>query len=841
MADTLTSDTDNSTGAAAQDNRAGGASQSASPASEVSGTQRAETPPSEWDNDTKPVSSLFLFHRVHSPVTNADVQAPDGKGFDCGCRNLDDYNASFLGDVFSSVLQGLITKIPVVGQIIQGLNKALKLATSHDYLDEFLKFIEKSLEGMLFARYLGTVPEWVPVNRKTKDFKEEEREIEGLVMRSLLGDDDTPYIQWMHWYGWTFQVAPMPLYANVRGPGNRLTPAEMNEFTDDPDYKHANMYEQPENQMALLDATPGSPDYRFLAVNCRMDTGAFYLSPAARGDSANDNGRLQNPPGPMFDPNWPFWPMADDYFWAVGRWVYDCTHRTSENPKDDAPNSSDLNKKAGLMPTELHPLKAWACARAEAVVFDETEGYVPATQFLFFASKLGGYHDFDSLKDKDYEFIVDLPTPPDFGVEWSIGPQPPFPFNTGVLPPRARILVERAPFGVSPHDFAREPADKEGSETPVKFGAIDPIIEVIPSDDPQHPPRQVRVTIPLTQLGDDIDVYGVLISLGWEDRDGSLRDRVKKVTVTFDQLAPGDDASRGHWRLQMSANGRWRWWGMNGLEANHAPYVLKQPPDGSPIKVEMFVPDDRAVRTAAHGMKRRGIGEIFEGDIERRTLSVGGLINMDIPADVKTLGDAYKYLPDDLKKKYSLDKFEEIFKDVPLDGGIFGKAKPVVWDKDIDTKIGNENDEKTRARASSVVRELSRDALLRFDARNDPLGVIEPFEAYEANKPSTRRSYFPFSREGDSTTLANPYFMRELIAQSQQPHQFRVQVFPVKHSAATRTHFYKDILSTMDNINSNTDYTLTMSMKVEDQPPPARPKAQDQSAVAPPASASGEA
>ena len=338
-----------------------------------------------------------------------------------------------------------------------------------------------------------------------------------------------------------------------------------------------------------------------------MDTGAFYLSPAARGDSANDDGRLKNPPGPMFDPKWPFWPMADDYIWAAGRWVYDCTHRTNESPKDDDKKSSDPNdppRKAGLMPTELHPLKAFACARAEAYMFDPSEGYVPATRFLFFATKAGGYHSFDSLKDKDYEFIVDLPQPPDFGTEWSIGSNPPFPFNTGVLPPRARILVERAPFGMPAHDFGKEPASEEANGTPLKFGAIDPVIEVILPEDSQKPPRQVRVTIPLTQLGDDDDAYGVVIALGWEDRDGSLRDRVKKVTVSFDQLAPGEEASRGHWRLQMSVNGRWRWWGMNGLEANHAPYALTQPLDGSPIKIELFVPDDRAIRTAAHGMKR---------------------------------------------------------------------------------------------------------------------------------------------------------------------------------------------------------------------------------------------
>ena len=228
------------------------------------GTPQDEYPFFAWDNQDKPFDANFVFHRVHSPVTNADTQPADGKGFDCGCRNLDDYDASFMGDVFSSALEGLLTKIPFIGQIILGLNQALKLVTNHDYLKEFLAFVEKNIEGMLFARFLGSVPEWVPVNRKTKEFQEEEREIEGLVMRSFLGDDDTPYIQWNHWYGWTFQVFPMPLYANVRGPGNVLNSAEKNEFTADPDRPNRDHHKESINEMALLDASPGSPDYRFL-------------------------------------------------------------------------------------------------------------------------------------------------------------------------------------------------------------------------------------------------------------------------------------------------------------------------------------------------------------------------------------------------------------------------------------------------------------------------------------------------------------------------------------------------------------------------------------------------
>ena len=220
---------------------------------------------------------------------------------------------------------------------------------------------------------------------------------------------------------------------------------------------------------------------------------------------------------------------------------------------------------------------------------------------------------------------------------------------------------------------------------------------------------------------------------------------------------------------------------------------------------------------------------------------MGGLINMDLPPGVKTLGQAYQYLPDDMKKKYSLDQFEQVFKDVPLDGGIFGKAKPVEWDKDIDTKIGHENDEGTRAKASAVVRELARDVYFKLDARNDPMGVIEPFVAYSVNKPSARVSYFPSDTRGDSATIANPFYMKNLLEQAGQPHQFSVQVFPVKHSAGTRTHFYKDILGTTTNIDENTDYTLHISLQAEDQPAPPRPQAQSQPPASDTPAASGAA
>ena len=88
--------------------------------------------------------------------------------------------------------------------------------------------------------------------------------------------------------------------------------------------------------------------------------------------------------------------MAGQYVWITGRWIYDCGHASSE-------------KQTALMRSELHPCRSIATARWEAVKFDEHEQYVPAIQFMFFASRGGGYLDFKAIDSTDYEFIIDLP------------------------------------------------------------------------------------------------------------------------------------------------------------------------------------------------------------------------------------------------------------------------------------------------------------------------------------------------------------------------------------------------------------------------------------------------
>jgi hypothetical protein len=52
-------------------------------------------------------------------------------------------------------------------------------------------------------------------------------------------------------------------------------------------------------------------------------------------------------------------------------------------------------EKAGLHPTLINPTKAFAVARYEAFQFEKDAEWIPATRFLFFATRKGGYWDFD--------------------------------------------------------------------------------------------------------------------------------------------------------------------------------------------------------------------------------------------------------------------------------------------------------------------------------------------------------------------------------------------------------------------------------------------------------------
>jgi hypothetical protein len=340
------------------------------------------------------------------------------------------------------------------------------------------------------AELVRMIPNWVAID--TSDLVE----VEGDLVRSFQTWTDTPMFQWHRWYDWNFHVKPMDGYKYVRGVGNEIAPP--------------------------AGKTPIVPDG---AMELEWDTGAF-------GWSKN----------PMFDADWA-WPMTGQHLWAAGRWIYDCGHANN-----------------GKMRTELHPVRAVATARWEAAKFEAYNTkvlwpptapqslawdtyYLPAIQFMFFASKFGGYADSAELPDwkRDFEFIVDLPR--DHGPPANpapIGPQHDFPLNTIVLK-SPKLLCS---FNYRPFTYMRT-ANAAFSHVPpeVTYDAARP--------------DQVNVKIPLSKLPAGSEAYGVIISLGWLDDNNDLARKVMHCTVTMGDIVVSD-AKTGSLTFKWGANGRWK-------------------------------------------------------------------------------------------------------------------------------------------------------------------------------------------------------------------------------------------------------------------------------------------
>jgi hypothetical protein len=399
--------------------------------------------------------------------------------------------------------------------------------------DQVDKAIFASLEGAFpIEKAIANVPSWIPVcshDGLPIDIADQPRELEGTLVRSFQTWTDTPLWQWHKWYDWNFHVQPAPEYEFLCVKANRFDPAAIQDG-----FKPVVAAES--------------------VIECEWDCGAFGAKPV---DSARTWW------GPMFESNggWP-WPMTGEWIWVAGRWIYDCGH-----PKD------------GLTHTELHPCLAVAFARWEAVQFDANEFPVPAIQFIFFASRLGGYHEFRSLTGNDYEFVVDLPPGAGQPRTAPIGHTPDFAMNTLVLPGYPLRKFDSAPFRslarTGPNGFF------------AGFEDARPVIELIPSKDPAGRPVQAKVKIPLTQLkaneqksGRKLDAYGVIISLGWSDPGNLQARRVKKCTVTFHGITAFNNehpvgflrnfpipiigiilAARrkqeGDWIIKLGVNGRW--------------------------------------------------------------------------------------------------------------------------------------------------------------------------------------------------------------------------------------------------------------------------------------------
>jgi hypothetical protein len=195
--------------------------------------------------------------------------------------------------------------------------------------------------------------------------------------------------------------------------------------------------------------------------------------------------------------------MTGMFVWAAGRWVYDCSQATP----GDKPQ----------MRTMMNPPKALATARFQAFKFDENTFDVPAIQFMFLAAASGGYISYKSIKDTDYEFIVDLPLLDFRLAPFPIGHTPEFPHNTIVLRPRLLKKVEQL------------------GTTGAKL--IQPIVELLPPQGTTQA-RQVKVTVPMSQLSGDPNAAGFLLSMGWSDPVGAQANKVKRCVLEIAKFAP---------------------------------------------------------------------------------------------------------------------------------------------------------------------------------------------------------------------------------------------------------------------------------------------------------------
>ena len=306
-----------------------------------------------------------------------------------------------------------------------------------------------------------------------------------------------------------------------------------------------------------------------------------------------DCGAFGTRPGSMFDNSQWLWPLTGQYCWIAGRWIYDCGHATS------------FDKSKGLMRTELHPCKALAFAQWEALSFPENGNlYVPGIRFQFFASRQGGYKPLPALNTVDYSFIVDLPLNQGVTSDWKIGHTPDFPLNTAVL--RASHLLHR-------FDFITSAAGSHG--------VIDPVIEPIPAEKAGDLPKQVKVTIPLTKLGSNIDYYGVIVNLGWYDPDQVQARKVKRCKVHFTHIHKGNldhDVFAEEWILKFAVNGRWFQRHFTGVHNNSNLQL-------NVAEQNIYLSEDDSISVSAHGADVEPVGEVFDRSDDGRTLKLKGV------------------------------------------------------------------------------------------------------------------------------------------------------------------------------------------------------------------------
>lgn len=415
--------------------------------------------------------------------------------------------------------------------------------------------------GIGTAKMLKAVPAWVPVSTS-----QQYKELEGRLVRSFQTWTDFPVWQWHRWYDWNFHVEPAT--------GSLFTPA-----VDGFKYLRG-LGNQAGGAGALVQGE---------TMECEWDTGAFGSKPGA-----------------IFGVDW-CWPMTGQWVWLAGQWIYDCGHAT----------------ESGLMRSELHPCEAVATARWEAVKFDAQSKslwpkdiafvptsetlMLPAIQFMFFASRLGGFMDFQPFANQQhsYKFVVDLPLVKIVGSPAPIQPTPPF--NTVVV--------------TSPSLLARFDTTQFQSQASGKFQFVEPTITAIDPGDGTAP-TQVIIEIPLKSLNNDTDSYGFIVSLGYYDVQQELAKSVYECQVIFENITIRAIKPSGNWEMNYGVNGRWFRKVLKPIKTIGEVQDLNTTVPTFGVPMNLPTAQGGPIRLSAHGKSIRAVGEYFNKPQAARTLTL---------------------------------------------------------------------------------------------------------------------------------------------------------------------------------------------------------------------------
>ena len=567
----------------------------------------------ERKNREKDWQRARCFHRIGCPpdiyggaIAGGD-QPASGFGFPCGCRNpkhdmAESTAAEGLEDFGEALLGGILFGLVGAG-LGAGIGALVGLGKGEDVEDwaqdgalwgaaiggavGFFGWL--ALKDYASRQLLRTLPSWVHVENTREAIQpvesETERELEGIIHQSFQTWTDMPLFQFHRYFDWNFYVIPDPGYRCVAGEGNWSEKASE------------------------------------LVVECEWDTGAFAgVSPTSVG-ALYAGADLS-------------WPMNGQLVWLAGRWIYDCGHghESEEWKKLSWSERKRQWQQSERMRAELHPIKAVASARWQAVKFSRNRNhYVPGIRFVFFASRKGGYFDFKDLRVKDYEFVVDLPRlPSQDAMDFEIVDAEAYP-GCKIIKARGRGRHAVPPPGEGEAQVHLRPTELllRISTEPFKhdgFGRmanITPIVEPFQKDGGDGDfPTQMKVTIPLSQAGPDDDCFGVHIDLGWlDDAQWTQARQVRECTVTFHSLrkldAFHDSGGSEQWRMRLGVNGQWTQTPETELEAGCRMSL------GDASFTVYLGPDD-PLTVCVHGTEHDVVENIFRWSDDDRTIKLDG-------------------------------------------------------------------------------------------------------------------------------------------------------------------------------------------------------------------------